>query len=1043
MNHSSLSASPSPNRQQRKSRLLQGLRASRRAPMAIFIALFAVSGIALLVATRAATAVNSVKDGRWSDPTVWSTGHVPEAGDTTTITHNVIYDMTTSPLLAETYVKGTLTFDPAKTVTFVTNKNMVVTGKLVMQPSSASVEHFLQFDKVDDRLFKGGGMEVIDTDVGLWVMDTEVTETVDGQPVKNVVASGKLEIAGTPKTSWTNATDSIPAGATSVTLKDAPTGWRVGDTIIVTPTEAPTVGNASYDAVEEREITAVSGNTVTFKGINGGSNGLGRAHPKVNNMWTAEVGNLTRNVRIEGSSTKLENLPKDWEDQNRHVGNSHIFIHSQSSQAISHAQLRYMGTTGTNEAAVQDPMQQAKFGRYSLHFHHSGNGSVGSVVDGVVVRDANFHQFVPHASNGIVMKNNIAYDNKSGAFWWDPHGLDIKSDSHDSVWDHNLVAKMRTRGDFIHSLGFFLPAGHNNKVLNNTYVGAMGAGEDFGGYVWVNSNIGVWIFDGNTAHNNNSSGIRVWQNSAHIHPITNFAFYHNQDYGMNHGAYTNDYNFVNGYVYGNRKGGLMLHANSSSAVQQRYENVVWDGAGITPNLIVAAEAQLFHGHTILFRDNTFQNYTEHGILMDRIGSDTALPKKIDLVNPTLRGPSPIFYTSAGNDNSENVVRVQPKPCEPKPCQDEAPYQIKAGNVRSTIAAFTPSQYYGTGTGLLAEHYLGGSFTTKVKTRLESSITGDYNENGEIPPPWVAPWSAGFTVRWTGEYLAQATGPHTFTRDRYMGLRLWIDDNPVINAWNDSEYEPSGVVPMTAGQRYKIRAEGNFTFRTGGGTYIYNLFVQAPGQEKRSVLPRSQLYCGTNPACAINYIVPTPPPAPTPTPSPTPQPDTTAPTVNLTAPANNATVSGAFDITANASDNVGVSQVEFLVDDVSRHTDPTAPFSFSLSTTQLNLSNGSHKLTARASDAAGNRTISAAVTINVNNVAPSPAPAPSPSPTPPPPAPTFQPADINQDGRVNIFDYGPLVAKFGQIGSSLGRADINQDGRVNIFDYGLLIGALGT
>ncbi len=133
----------------------------------------------------------------------------------------------------------------------------------------------------------------------------------------------------------------------------------------------------------------------------------------------------------------------------------------------------------------------------------------------------------------------------------------------------------------------------------------------------------------------------------------------------------------------------------------------------------------------------------------------------------------------------------------------------------------------------------------------------------------------------------------------------------------------------------------------------------------------------------------------------------------------------------------------MVDDVSRHTDPTAPFSFSLSTTQLNLSNGSHKLTARASDAAGNRTISAAVTINVNNVAPSPAPAPSPSPTPPPPAPTFQPADINQDGRVNIFDYGPLVAKFGQIGSSLGRADINQDGRVNIFDYGLLIGALGT
>ena len=42
-------------------------------------------------------------------------------------------------------------------------------------------------------------------------------------------------------------------------------------------------------------------------------------------------------------------------------------------------------------------------------------------------------------------------------------------------------------------------------------------------------------------------------------------------------------------------------------------------------------------------------------------------------------------------------------------------------------------------------------------------------------------------------------------------------------------------------------------------------------------------------------------------------DTTPPTVSITAPDNNATVSDIVQVTANASDNVGVAGVQFLVD----------------------------------------------------------------------------------------------------------------------------------
>lgn len=92
-------------------------------------------------------------------------------------------------------------------------------------------------------------------------------------------------------------------------------------------------------------------------------------------------------------------------------------------------------------------------------------------------------------------------------------------------------------------------------------------------------------------------------------------------------------------------------------------------------------------------------------------------------------------------------------------------------------------------------------------------------------------------------------------------------------------------------------------------------------------------------------------------------DTTPPTVSLSAPANGATVSGTATLSASASDNVGVSRVEFYVDGTLVLSDTTAPYSTTWNTTSA--ANGSHTLMARAFDAAGNTT-SSSVTVTVNN-----------------------------------------------------------------------------
>jgi len=90
-------------------------------------------------------------------------------------------------------------------------------------------------------------------------------------------------------------------------------------------------------------------------------------------------------------------------------------------------------------------------------------------------------------------------------------------------------------------------------------------------------------------------------------------------------------------------------------------------------------------------------------------------------------------------------------------------------------------------------------------------------------------------------------------------------------------------------------------------------------------------------------------------------DTTAPTVS----ASETGTSGNITLAATASDNVGVTNVEFYVDGVLKGSDASSPYSLVLDSTTL--TNGSHNLTAKASDAAGNSTTSTTVAFSVNNV----------------------------------------------------------------------------
>jgi hypothetical protein len=95
-------------------------------------------------------------------------------------------------------------------------------------------------------------------------------------------------------------------------------------------------------------------------------------------------------------------------------------------------------------------------------------------------------------------------------------------------------------------------------------------------------------------------------------------------------------------------------------------------------------------------------------------------------------------------------------------------------------------------------------------------------------------------------------------------------------------------------------------------------------------------------------------------------DHTAPGVAITSPANGTSFSFltfSTTIQASASDNVGVTQVVFYDGASVIGSDTTAPYSVSWNLT--NASKGTHTLTARAHDAAGNVTTSAPISVKVN------------------------------------------------------------------------------
>ncbi|MBI1177607.1 hypothetical protein GC207_09230 [bacterium] len=248
------------------------------------------------------------------------------------------------------------------------------------------------------------------------------------------------------------------------------------------------------------------------------------------------------------------------------------------------------------------------------------------------------------------------------------------------------------------------------------------------------------------------------------------------------------------------------------------------------------------------------------------------------------------------------------------------------------ATFLNSLVVGKGTGLTARYWTSQLKTTNgTPTLARIDPTVNFNWGSGSPDASISVDS--FTALWTGQVQPQFNESYTFWTTTDDGVRLWVNNQLVIDKWIDqAPTEWSGSIALEAGKRYDIA----MAYYENGGGAVAQLSWSSPSTAK-AIIPQSQLY-------PTNDV---------------------PPTVSLTSPTGGSTYtadSAAVPVSADAVDPDGtVTKVEFYSGANHIATLNQEPFEF----TWTKVSPGSYSLTAVATDDGGLSSTSAPVSLTIN------------------------------------------------------------------------------
>ncbi len=459
--------------------------------------------------------VNNVE--LWSNPDTWE-GSKPVAGEEVTIAAEKYILLDESPpALGGLTIMGTLEFDRKDLE--LTSEWIVVNGGGTLQVGSLTAPF---------------AHKAIIT-----LNDSDTEADIMGMGTRGImVMDGSLDLHGAvSEVIWTKIDAHAEAGATTLELIES-VEWKVGDEIVIAPTDFYEAGFNDESVTQRVSLTAVAGEQLTLsEGLNAHRWGLlqyatsagmslessNLVTPPVPDTETtttplvlderAEVGNMTRNIVIRSPDDNL------WNDEGFGV---HTMIMPSAAAHIDGVEFVRSGQRGRER-------------RYPFHWHMLSYEGTETLADatGQYFRNSTINSsanrgVVIHGTNGVEVANNIVFDVRGhGIFTEDAverrntikgnlvlhvrnpaYGTELKQhevgalgssgfwiSNPDNIVADNTAADCRT-------FGFWLafpqrPWGLSQEVLHSD-----------GSLIRPNRLL-FGVFDNNTAHSNRLDGIHL------------------------------------------------------------------------------------------------------------------------------------------------------------------------------------------------------------------------------------------------------------------------------------------------------------------------------------------------------------------------------------------------------------------------------------------------------------------------------------------------------------------------------------------------------
>ena len=135
-------------------------------------------------------------------------------------------------------------------------------------------------------------------------------------------------------------------------------------------------------------------------------------------------------------------------------------------------------------------------------------------------------------------------------------------------------------------------------------------------------------------------------------------------------------------------------------------------------------------------------------------------------------------------------------------------------------------------GLLATYYNDSDLGERMFTRIDQQIDFDWQEEAAHSTLEAD----NFSIRWEGELEPLYSEDYTFTVLGDDGVRLWIDDQLIIDQWLDQSGETGGTISLNAGEHVSIRME----YYENTGTAKAQLLWESASQAK-AIIPSFFLY----------------------------------------------------------------------------------------------------------------------------------------------------------------------------------------------------------